>query len=1365
MKNLTTRKIVLGLLVTLVLAFSVQVTADALSFGTTRTNDLQTIVRGNTFSVTFAVTLEDDVRKSAYADYIVDPNDATRYFLDSTSGDKDNDQYDSGEPTVSTANAFHYNNEAVRISVSGAGAKITSIGTNTITPASSITVKEGGSSAEALAEGDIVVNCSTSSHGEVTITASDATPSEDYPSGVRKAPSFVLTTYVTQYTAAVGATRTIRLVGVTNGVAIGYDDQRDQPIYNGDSSHYPVTYRITGSGTIYIKEGDRGASDLTNRFGNAGTPLTTSTAAKILLDMGGSTNTIIATLGGSYEESQGIYIFGNPQLSITEGDGQSGNPNAPLTNALQITLKDNAGTPAGVAGVPIKFDVTDKSPSGGILSKATGTTIVDASNEEISSPIPGSTMYVRTNTSGQASITFQLGTIPGEQTVTVSALNIARLTKTIKATATGTAATRQLFAEDIDRQGTTNIYTLVARVENGGQADPNETVTFTTTKGLLTGRNSDDSDDLTAKTVYAKTNAGGKARVTYNAGDSSGTLEVVASISVGTTVITQLQEVTFNVRGGSSSQPQQPQQPQQTTTNSITISPSSTTGDPGDTVTVNVSSSPTGTLVTLSSNEFANTNFSPQSGLTPFSSTLTLPSSTGSYSFFAVGSIAGATVSDSATVTVAAAGLGTLTISPAGAAVNGVQNVTITARDADGDVPADAFTVTLSGTGFTTTTATVLGGSVTAPVRLPTTAGTYTLTASATGYNSGTTRLVVGGQTTTPGTTPIIPTGTTGEPDSLDIDGQRLRSGVVNEQLDAPLRVRVIDVNGRGVSGVRVTFRVLNPARGTFAGARGRGNAILDETDRNGYASADFTPTSTGDVVVRASASGVSPVTFILDINGVSETTTDTRTPGPGVTPSREISPVVHVGAANRPPMLWVDGGKIYALVGTDVQEFASGVEGAMNVAIGGRKVYWTEQTGQSSGTINSANLDGTGVTELTSIMAVPMGIAVDGADSKLYWTNSRGRIQRANLDGSKIQNVLQNLPSPMDIALLGGNAYWTQGGNVQVVNLSGTKRIRNISTGADAAMSLAISGGKVYWTERTGQSAGTINRANLDGSAVTQLTSIKAVPMGIAVDGSRRKIFWTNSRGRVQSANLDGSKIQNVVDGLGMPGDMLLSNSIAAPAATTTTTTTTTPTTANYDVDGSGSVDNVDVFLVALAVGTTTAKYDVNGDGTVDDKDIALVRDNRNEGAAAAPMIVGMKLSADQIGRLQEQIDLLVASSDRSPATLKTLVYLQQLIATARPEKTQLLANYPNPFNPETWIPYELATDTNVHITIYNTQGVVIRTLALGHQSAGYYTGRDRAAYWDGRNALGEQVASGIYFYQFETDEMSSMRKMVILK
>ena len=162
----------------------------------------------------------------------------------------------------------------------------------------------------------------------------------------------------------------------------------------------------------------------------------------------------------------------------------------------------------------------------------------------------------------------------------------------------------------------------------------------------------------------------------------------------------------------------------------------------------------------------------------------------------------------------------------------------------------------------------------------------------------------------------------------------------------------------------------------------------------------------------------------------------------------------------------------------------------------------------------------------------------------------------------------------------------------------------------------------------------------------------------------------------------------------------------------------------------------------------------------------IQVVYEGNAPTVPGAPTLLGNpKLSAVEVERLQEQIDLLIASGDRSPSAMKMLIYWQQLLATARPAKTQLLANFPNPFNPETWIPYELATDTDVRLTIYSSTGVVVRALQLGHQTAGYYTDRERAAYWDGRNALGEQVASGIYFYQLETDEMSTLRKMVILK
>ena len=242
---------------------------------------------------------------------------------------------------------------------------------------------------------------------------------------------------------------------------------------------------------------------------------------------------------------------------------------------------------------------------------------------------------------------------------------------------------------------------------------------------------------------------------------------------------------------------------------------------------------------------------------------------------------------------------------------------------------------------------------------------------------------------------------------------------------------------------------------------------------------------------------------------------------------------------------------------------------------------------------------------------------------------------------------------------------------------------------------------------------------------------------MGISIDTAGSKLYWTNARGRVQSANLDGSKIRNVVDGLISPSKLAIGGANTDEPVTRPSDQQTQKDTSAYDVNGDGKVDNVDASLVASGLDTGNAKYDVNKDGAVNFLDLLLIFDNRDDGAAGAPTIVGVKLSTVQIDRIQTQIDLLVATNDRSPAAIKTLIYLQQLIATARPEKTQLLANYPNPFNPETWMPYELATDTDVKITIYNAQGVVIRTLQLGQQSAGYYTDRQRRRIGTGAKCL----------------------------
>ena len=112
-----------------------------------------------------------------------------------------------------------------------------------------------------------------------------------------------------------------------------------------------------------------------------------------------------------------------------------------------------------------------------------------------------------------------------------------------------------------------------------------------------------------------------------------------------------------------------------------------------------------------------------------------------------------------------------------------------------------------------------------------------------------------------------------------------------------------------------------------------------------------------------------------------------------------------------------------------------------------------------------------------------------------------------------------------------------------------------------------------------------------------------------------------------------------------------------------------------------------------------------------------------------------------------------------------RSQIQLPILVAYEIPAETQLLANYPNPFNPETWIPYRLAEDAFVRLTIYDQTGKVVRTLDVGHRVAAVYESRSKAIYWDGRNEVGESVASGVYFYHLSAGDYSATRKMLIVK
>ena len=212
------------------------------------------------------------------------------------------------------------------------------------------------------------------------------------------------------------------------------------------------------------------------------------------------------------------------------------------------------------------------------------------------------------------------------------------------------------------------------------------------------------------------------------------------------------------------------------------------------------------------------------------------------------------------------------------------------------------------------------------------------------------------------------------------------------------------------------------------------------------------------------------------------------------------------------------------------------------------------------------------------------------------------------------------------------------------------------------------------------------------------------------------------------------------------------------------------------WDVNEDGTVDEDDSALVTAALGQTGAdiadpRTDINGDGTVDNADLTLVTDNLDAEGGAPSNVALSKLMDREVletldrGTLQAYLASLRAESDGSLKYLRAIALLESILAAIRPDKTQLLANYPNPFNPETWIPYQLANASDVQILIYDTAGGIVRRLELGHQPEGYYTSKSRAAYWDGRNTFGERVASGIYFYQLQANNISLLRKLLILK
>ncbi|MCY3743893.1 MAG: T9SS type A sorting domain-containing protein [Candidatus Poribacteria bacterium] len=200
-------------------------------------------------------------------------------------------------------------------------------------------------------------------------------------------------------------------------------------------------------------------------------------------------------------------------------------------------------------------------------------------------------------------------------------------------------------------------------------------------------------------------------------------------------------------------------------------------------------------------------------------------------------------------------------------------------------------------------------------------------------------------------------------------------------------------------------------------------------------------------------------------------------------------------------------------------------------------------------------------------------------------------------------------------------------------------------------------------------------------------------------------------------------------------------------------------------DINRDGVVNIQDLIIVGARYGQRGQNdADLNGDGLVDIVDLVLVA-NAFEADAAAPSLNPQILEQLTAADVKNWLTQAQHLSLTDPAHLRGITVLEQLLMALTPKETALLANYPNPFNPETWIPYHLAKDAEVTLHIYAVNGTLVRTLTLGHQPAGMYQNRSRAAYWDGKNEFGESVASGVYFYTFIAGDFTATRKMLIRK
>ena len=614
------------------------------------------------------------------------------------------------------------------------------------------------------------------------------------------------------------------------------------------------------------------------------------------------------------------------------------------------------------------------------------------------------------------------------------------------------------------------------------------------------------------------------------------------------------------------------------------------------------------------------------------------------------------------------------------------------------------------------------------------------------------------------------------EPRMLTIVSGDLQEGGLQTALRNPLVVLVRDQDGDALSGVDVTFRV----------TRGDGSLSRPTARTGGTGRAETTLT-------LASESGIHQVkASVVGFPALTQTFT------------AAAAAVCEVPSPLRPTTLSiVSGNNQSGEIGKPLaQPFVVGVLDQDGKPLQGTAVTFTVTAGSGQISGHTIHTDVYGQAQTTLTLGSGAGRhSVIARAAGIPQTRTFTATATAPPPPPEPEPVVPVRPSTAEPPLPATTSlpvvYWIEEG--AIFRLDGGNKeplVEPLEGWTVTGLAMDIAENKLYWTEQqTDKQIGNIWSGDLNDRNARNLQSITAVPKGIVVDAKNDRLYWTNGRGKIQSINVNGSNFKgNFIERLGSPHHIALSLDgtlywTAYNAATGSwsiwfkrlgSSVTQKEIMRDLGELGGIAVDGDKLYWTEKVSDNQgkISSVSLNGSGAVT--------------LSSLPGSVPLGLAVDEAGRrlyvtdnhgnirslnLDKpiEIEIVVRGSSDNPAVAIALGRSSGGVVPTSPAapstiagrsaESALLANYPNPFNPETWIPYQLSAAADVSVSIYAIDGTLVRRLDLGHQSAGVYRSRSRAAYWDGRNELGERVASGLYFYTLTAGDFTATRKMLIRK